>query len=442
MTSGEENDVLFTVIDDNSSVIQLDTSKTILETVPIQNDLVIEKYYQYGSDVKLVDDVVMEGIKLKDVDLNSSSVINSSMSVKEEIKIETDDDLKETLDVSSLEPKRIGEEHVMELTSECLESYKPDGNDDPLSYETTLPVVSEALCNLPEQENIGNDSLYPNIVLGYIEGGKPVRLKVHKITRSERTASKLESVVTSSSSLKEETHRCKECNAFFRNKKELEVHLEDHLVKKQKSCALCNVEFPSKAALQLHIKQHFSKAHTCDICYDSFATRGLLNTHKARKHVHSMNPTTSSVDHKVNNITVVSKTLQPQQNGSTPTVAIHKVKPPIIHHTPAAYPPNSITTNNNNVVKILKCSLCDAVFSTRSAMKQHSTSHHHKPYKCDQCGATFTQNGSLQVHIRRHRGEKPFTCNLCGNSYTRAFSLKVSLIICFYTFPRVIKYKK
>ncbi|KAA0186102.1 hypothetical protein HAZT_HAZT010405 [Hyalella azteca] len=50
-----------------------------------------------------------------------------------------------------------------------------------------------------------------------------------------------------------------------------------------------------------------------------------------------------------------------------------------------------------------------------------------KPFKCEECGATFTQNGSLQVHIRRHRGDKPFTCKLCGNSYTRAFSLKVHM---------------
>ena len=72
-SSEGQEDMLFTVVDDNGppSVIHLDNAsmKTGLEAVTLPNDLVIEKYYHYGDDMRLVEDV-----EVKDVDLNSTAI--------------------------------------------------------------------------------------------------------------------------------------------------------------------------------------------------------------------------------------------------------------------------------------------------------------------------------------------------------------------------------
>ena len=428
LSSGnDQEDILFTVVDDNSSVIHLDSSKTLLETVALPNDLVIEKYYQYGSDVRLVDNVHIEDVKLKDVDLNSSVLNTMHCREDEQLKIDHEE-LKDSLDMPTYETKKLSDMvsgQVMEIAQDPLvESLKEEIIDGSVNYVgESITDSNDSIPSIPEQEN--NSSLYPNIVLGYIEGGQPgktVRLKVHKVTRSDK-ASKLDNrkLLINSNVRKDETFRCEECCASFAKHEDLKAHMEAHLVKRQNSCALCNIEFPSKSALQMHIKHHFSKAHSCELCSEKFASKGLLRTHKLRKHSNSVSTLTTSADTTkvLNNSPLLSN--RAASNGTllvtSDQIASRKNKNV------------SATTNNSgdNLVRVFKCSLCQAQFSSRSAMKQHSTSHHHKPYKCDQCGATFTQNGSLQVHIRRHRGEKPFTCALCGNSYTRAFSLKVHM---------------
>ncbi|PZC75603.1 hypothetical protein B5X24_HaOG205919 [Helicoverpa armigera] len=41
-----------------------------------------------------------------------------------------------------------------------------------------------------------------------------------------------------------------------------------------------------------------------------------------------------------------------------------------------------------------------------------------KKYSCDICQKKFSYNGSLEVHMKAHNGEKSFTCHLCSTTHT------------------------
>lgn len=45
------------------------------------------------------------------------------------------------------------------------------------------------------------------------------------------------------------------------------------------------------------------------------------------------------------------------------------------------------------------------------------------PYSCDKCSYSAPTKSALQVHYRRHTGEKPFHCSLCPYSSTNQANL-------------------
>ena len=412
--------MFFTVVDDSGlPATHYDTSKAALEAAVYPGDVVVEKYYHYAEDIRLVEDIKLESI-------NGSSLDGALLSDTTLVKDEYDDEMEEekprfTVIESSTMSDLISNQ-VIEMKDACFKIEDHKSCFDHISFTT------DNLCdagNDASPDGISEFSSYPNIVLGYIDGiqsGKTVRLKVHKVNRSDKDI-RNDKKKTITIAKKNEPVKCKECDIYFKKTEDLKAHMEAHLVKLQNSCPLCNIEFPSKPALQSHIRQHFTKSHACNICSERFATKSLLRSHKLHKHSFSSATTNSDVVENAssNNISVQSGNTAPiiRSVGTIRTVCT----PAVVSST------STLAVNSPSMVgaKVFKCSLCKTVFSCRSELKQHSTTHWQKPFKCEQCGATFTQNGSLQVHIRRHRGEKPFSCDLCGNSYTRAFSLKVHM---------------
>ena len=76
--------------------------------------------------------------------------------------------------------------------------------------------------------------------------------------------------------------------------------------------------------------------------------------------------------------------------------------------------------------KKVVCGVCDADFTTNSALKKHFIAKHMgmaRKFDCDKCKLIFKTKGALNIHQRTHTKEKPFKCEICSS----AFSQKVIL---------------
>lgn len=75
--------------------------------------------------------------------------------------------------------------------------------------------------------------------------------------------------------------------------------------------------------------------------------------------------------------------------------------------------------------KPFRCEICNKLFSIRDALKVHLRTHtKEKPFKCDVCDKSFTISSNLKVHMRIHVGDKPFKCDVCDKSFTQKISLQ------------------
>ncbi|XP_062977949.1 zinc finger protein 91-like [Elgaria multicarinata webbii] len=76
--------------------------------------------------------------------------------------------------------------------------------------------------------------------------------------------------------------------------------------------------------------------------------------------------------------------------------------------------------------KACKCSMCGMGFSYNSALEIHQRRHTgEKPYTCADCGKSFITKSDLKAHQRIHTGEKTYTCAECGKSFIRNDVLKI-----------------
>jgi uncharacterized Zn-finger protein len=64
--------------------------------------------------------------------------------------------------------------------------------------------------------------------------------------------------------------------------------------------------------------------------------------------------------------------------------------------------------------KKYKCDQCEYASTQKSTLDIHKRRHTgEKPYKCDECEYASTQKSNLDKHKRKHTGEKPYKCDEC-----------------------------
>ncbi|XP_077982409.1 zinc finger protein ZFAT-like [Glandiceps talaboti] len=83
------------------------------------------------------------------------------------------------------------------------------------------------------------------------------------------------------------------------------------------------------------------------------------------------------------------------------------------------------SNTNNPVLRVFTCPHCNKLFKYRHALAVHILIHKDiKPFKCDLCSYASNSSGNLNVHMRKHTGEK-FKCDKCDFTCINKGHLKV-----------------
>ena len=166
--------------------------------------------------------------------------------------------------------------------------------------------------------------------------------------------------------------------------------------KKWKSLAFCNL-FCFCLFGQLNVKSHWESCtskrgmaseFSCDICANSFASRGSLHNH------------TQSHEGKTCNCPLCNKSFTRRDSLKTHSL-IHIEE------------------------KMHKCTQCNYSTNRADILRGHIMKHTgEKTHCCDQCEYSTIWSSSLKVHKRTHSGEKPHKCTLFDFSCSQTSGLK------------------
>ena len=152
-------------------------------------------------------------------------------------------------------------------------------------------------------------------------------------------------------------HKCDLCGHLFHQAGNLKRHMLIHNGEKPHKCHYCNYSCSETGDLKKHMRTHSGdKPYKCDQCDYASATASHLRRHK--------------------------KT--------------HK--------------------NPKKGAKLMNSCL------TPDILKQHTKEIHsrQKKYTCELCRYVCVQSGTLQRHLKTHKGDKNFKCVQCGRYYSRA----------------------
>lgn len=60
----------------------------------------------------------------------------------------------------------------------------------------------------------------------------------------------------------------------------------------------------------------------------------------------------------------------------------------------------------------------------RSQIDKSQGQDQQRSHVCEVCGNTYKYRHALEVHMRRHRGDKPYKCEYCERCFVIRFELK------------------
>ncbi|KAK4297443.1 hypothetical protein Pmani_030138 [Petrolisthes manimaculis] len=88
-------------------------------------------------------------------------------------------------------------------------------------------------------------------------------------------------------------------------------------------------------------------------------------------------------------------------------------------------------TNNYTEGGEYKCNECGKVFEKRFILEVHYRKHTgNRPFACGLCGDRFISATHRRVHYRLHTGERPFSCVSCGKAFVRKYKLEQHTLTC------------
>lgn len=84
----------------------------------------------------------------------------------------------------------------------------------------------------------------------------------------------------------------------------------------------------------------------------------------------------------------------------------------------------------NEKVYMHKCNVCNKLFKKLKSLNFHKKIHlqsSQRRYQCSECDQGFNLPSQLQIHQRKHTGERPFVCKHCSKSFKQVGHLQIHL---------------
>lgn len=171
----------------------------------------------------------------------------------------------------------------------------------------------------------------------------------------------------------------------------------------RRACKICNKECGAASMLRKHMKQQH-QLYMCEFCHETFGSYSWYAKHKLQhkstsvcKKVYSDPIECSECGRSMANTASLRNHLQ---TGSC--------------------------TKLNGMNKMRKCSVCNAIFPTRTTLAKHRQIH--KEFKCAICGKSLVTKQALQGHLQRHSKYKPFPCEKCSKRFYMKGDLKYHML--------------